>query len=71
MSKLEVIDAFDNSTLLSDFGLVDPDTNQNNVLNLKNNKFDYGEILDLIDAYSDIGPSIQDVVNDMEKKEAS
>ncbi len=67
MSKLEVIDAFDNSTLLSDFGLVDPDTNQNNVLNLKNNKFDYGEILDLIDAYSDIGPSIQDVVNDMDK----
>ena len=36
----------------------------NKVLDLNNVEFNYREILDLIDAYSDIGPSIDDVVHD-------
>jgi len=37
---------------------------KSNILDLTNVKFNYKEILELIDAYSDGGPSIQDVVDD-------
>jgi hypothetical protein len=37
---------------------------RNNILDLTNVEFNYKEILDLIDGYSDKGPSIQDVVDD-------
>ena len=36
----------------------------NKVLDLNNVEFNYRELLDLIDAYSDIGPTIDDVVHD-------
>ncbi|MBE6151021.1 MAG: hypothetical protein E7162_04345 [Firmicutes bacterium] len=103
----DLIDIFDNNSLITDLGLVeDPSTiknlddivkgqkdeeisnneevvlyekntldniiggygaveeRRNNILDLTNVEFNYKEILDLIDAYSDKGPSIQDVVDD-------
>ena len=107
---IDIIDIFDNNSLISDLGLVeDPaliksledivqgqkdveykDTDEvvlfehntldnmiggfvtdssaierkNNILDLTNVEFNYKEILELIDAYSDIGPTIEDVVRD-------
>ncbi len=103
----DLIDIFDNNSLITDLGLVeDPSSiknlddivkgqkdeditnneevvlyerntldniiggygaveeRRNNILDLTNVEFNYKEILDLIDAYSDKGPSIQDVVDD-------
>lgn len=45
-------------------GMDDKEDNSNKILDLNNVEFNYREILDLIDAYSDIGPSIDDVVHD-------
>lgn len=41
----------------------------NKILDLTNVEFNYKEILDLIDAYSDIGPSIKDVVEETIEEE--
>ncbi len=43
---------------------------KNNTLDLTNTEFNYKEVLDLIDAYSNNGPTIEDVVLDEEKIDA-
>ncbi len=43
---------------------------RNNTLDLTNTEFNYKEVLDLIDAYSNNGPTIEDVVLDEEKIDA-
>jgi len=45
-------------------GYEKPNLDRNKVLDLTNVEFNYKDLLDLIDAYSDIGPTIKDVVND-------
>ena len=73
----EVIDAYaddDNLTLVLEerntldnviAGFDNKAVNVNdNLLDLSSTEFNYKEVLDIIDAYADIGPSIQDVVDD-------
>lgn len=51
-------------------GMGEIDSIKNRTLDLTNTEFNYKEVLDLIDAYSNNGPTIEDVVLDNEKIDA-
>ena len=59
----------ENNNLANVIGGMSTNEFSNKVLDLNNVDFNYRELLDLIDAYSDIGPSIDDVVHDSIEKE--
>ena len=59
----------ENNNLVNVIGGMSTNEFTNKVLDLNNVEFNYRELLDLIDAYSDIGPSIDDVVHDSIEKE--
>ena len=65
ITKDEEIELYDNNSLANVLG-GNPEDNltTNRYLDLDNTEFNYKELLDLIDAYSNDGPTIQDIVND-------
>lgn len=66
-----IIEGVSNTTLDNVVGgMGEIDSIKNRTLDLTNTEFNYKEVLDLIDAYSNNGPTIEDVVLDNEKIDA-
>lgn len=65
----ETVELYDNNSLANIIGGTTEDYKENDrYLDLSNTEFNYKELLDLIDAYSNDGPTIQDIVNDTLKE---